>query len=1269
MACPFRTFARGVVYSFQFVSFVVTFTVRKYLLTSVVLLLTGLGGLSVLKAQSFSFNCARDTLLPGCPQTLCFTLTTKLPNPSRQAPTYVVNPTGQLPSCLLASSNPGIPGQPTSLNVDDRYSPAFPIGFPFIFFGTAYSNLVVSSNGYLSFDVARANMSSHWNIINGGAPQDLPSTFYDRALIMGPYHDIDVGVTTSPTRLISYQTDGLAPYRRWILNYFKIPLFSSTCNNLINNTHQIILYESTGIIDVNIFDKQICNSWNQGRAMVGLQNFDRNSGVMAPGRRASDPPWGSVGMNESWRFVPSGGTPLFRSVSLYDITGTTLIATGTTTVLPNGDREASFPNLCPPAGTVTRYVIKALYDKIDDPTVEIMATDTINVSRLNGLAASVASQAAACGVPTGTVTVSNVNGGTPPYTFSIDGVNFQPNATFTALGAGTYTVTVKDASGQCTYATSVTVASAGSLTAAVTAAPTACTGVSNGTVTITSASGAGPHRFQLDGGTPVVGTIPFTFTNVAAGNHTVIVTDQATNCSSGSLPVTVTQGLGVTATTTANATSCPTVNNGSATVTVNAGTPPFRYAIDGGTPTAPTPAATYTFNGLSSGSHSVVVTDALGCSRTLNVFVVAGPTLLAGAAPTATTCEGAANGNLVITPFSGTAPYTFSLDGAGFVSGAAPYTFNNVAAGPHTILVRDAQGCQSNAVPVTVAAGPPLVTTATSTPALCNAGSSGTITVAPPAIGLTPFEYSLDGISWQTTNQFTGLAAGTYTVRFREANGCIGSTSLDIAEPVAINLSATTVPVVCNGQSNGQLTVAATGGVAPYQFSVNGGTTWQTSTGFSLSAGNYTLTIKDANNCTRTLPVVLTEPPALGGTLTTTNASCNGGNDGTITLTPVGGNGTYSYSLDGGINWQTANNFNLAPGTYTVTIKDQLNCTYDIPAVVGLTNDLTVTPQTDVSICESKSTQLQVVSNALQYDWTPASGLSAVNISNPVASPRVTTQYIVALTLGRCIARDTVLVTVNPAPIPNAGPDIFICYGQSATLNGSGGTVYRWSPSTYLNNPALPNAVSTPDRNIYYVLSVLSDANGCAALVTDTVMIDVTPPIQVKTYPADTIGYPGDQFQLLAVPNDPDVTTYVWTPSVGLSNAGVASPTVTIGAIGSDVRYKVVASTVAGCKGEAYVNVRVYKGPDIYVPTGFTPNGDGKNDKFTPFPVGMKSYNYFRIFNRWGQLVFQTRRLNDGWDGTIGGQLQPEGIYVWMIEGLTKDDRVITKKGTIMLIK
>lgn len=1165
--------------------------------------------------------------------------------------------------------------QDVTLYCDDVFGLKFALPFPFRFYDSLFSKVVVGSNGLLTFDTTNSSMYNTYVITNA-----IPSASYARAAIMIAYSDLDPrprdplitcpdANASLPDRKIEWRVEGTFPCRRFVVSYYNIGTFGRPNTSAMNNL-QIILYESTGIIDFHLANRTTNSTTNTGRAILGIQDWLRARSVSHPTRNATI--WNPGAVNEGWRFIPNGATSYYHSSELLDMAGA-VVATGDTTTTTSGLLDLRFTNFCPAAGA-NQYVVKTIFNSNDATGTQLISLDTFSVTRNNSLNATTTSNNPSCGFTNGTLTASVPAGvGVPPYTYSITG---GPTATVSAttytfnnLAPGTYSVVIADGSGGCVSTLSTTLVSVGTLQASLASAPTACTGVNNGTITISTAAGAGPHRFQLDANAPVVGTLPYTFTNVTAGNHTVIVTDQSTNCSSGALTINVAQGAGVNATAALTATSCPTVSNGSATITVNTGTAPFRYAIDGGAPTAPTTAATYTFNGLSSGNHSVVVTDALGCSRTLNVFVVAGPTLLAGAAPTATTCLGAVNGNLVVTPFSGTAPYTFSLDGANFIAGSAPFTFNNVAAGAHTVIVRDALGCQSNAVPVTVDPGPALVTTATSTPALCNAGSTGTITVAPPTIGLAPFEYSLDGGAWQTTNQFGGLTAGTYTIRFRETNGCVGSTSLDISEPTAITLSATTVPVICNGQSNGQLTVTAAGGIAPYQYSVDGGSSWQTANEFSLAAGSYTLTLKDANNCTRTLPITLTEPPLLGGSLTTTNATCNGGNDGTLTLTPVGGNGTYSYSLDGGVNWQTTNNFNLAPGTYTVTIKDQLNCIYQLPAVVGLTNDLTVTPQADVTICESKSTQLLASSNALQYDWTPASGLSAVNIANPVASPRVTTQYIVALTLGRCVSRDTVLVTVNPAPVPNAGSDIFICYGQSATLNGSGGTVYRWSPSTYLNNSALPNAISTPDRNIYYVLSVLADANGCAALVTDTVMIDVTPPIQVRTFPADTIGYPGDQFQLLAVPNDPDVTTYVWTPSVGLSNAGVASPTVTIGSIGADVRYKVVASTVAGCKGEAYVNVRVYKGPDIYVPTGFTPNGDGKNDRFTPFPVGMKSYNYFRIFNRWGQLVFQTRQLNEGWDGTIGGQLQPEGIYVWMIEGLTKDDRVISKKGTIMLIK
>jgi gliding motility-associated-like protein len=357
------------------------------------------------------------------------------------------------------------------------------------------------------------------------------------------------------------------------------------------------------------------------------------------------------------------------------------------------------------------------------------------------------------------------------------------------------------------------------------------------------------------------------------------------------------------------------------------------------------------------------------------------------------------------------------------------------------------------------------------------------------------------------------------------------------------------------------------------------------------------------------------------------------------------------------------------PGPYTVSVKDNNGCINSFPVTVNLTNDLTFSPQADATICEGSSTQLSLTSNALQYTWTPSTGLSNTSIYNPVANPVTTTQYKVRAQLGVCYIDDTVMVNVNAAPIPNAGADGFICYGQTYQLNASGGTVYSWTPITFLNDATIANPISSPTKDITYTLSVISDINGCPSLTTDQIRIDVTPPIKVKTFPYDTVAHSGDMIQILAVPSDSDVINYAWSPATGLSDTKIPNPIATAGAVGDVVIYKVVTSTIAGCKGEGFVTIRVYKGPDIYVPTGFTPNGDGKNDKFTPFPVGMKSYRYFRVFNRWGQLVFSSPVLHDGWDGKLGGRDQPSGTYVWMIEGITKDDKVITKKGTVTLIR
>ena len=147
-------------------------------------------------------------------------------------------------------------------------------------------------------------------------------------------------------------------------------------------------------------------------------------------------------------------------------------------------------------------------------------------------------------------------------------------------------------------------------------------------------------------------------------------------------------------------------------------------------------------------------------------------------------------------------------------------------------------------------------------------------------------------------------------------------------------------------------------------------------------------------------------------------------------------------------------------------------------------------------------------------------------------------------------------------------------------------------------------------------------------------------------------------------------TSYTWSPSTGLNNPNIANPIATASLIdGTVVTYKVTTSTSAGCQGDAFVTIRVYKGPDLYVPTAFTPNGDNKNDEFMAFPVGIKKLNYFYVFNRWGQMLFSTTIMNRGWDGRFGGVEQPNGVYVWIAEGVTMDNKVITKKGSVTLIR
>ena len=495
---------------------------------------------------------------------------------------------------------------------------------------------------------------------------------------------------------------------------------------------------------------------------------------------------------------------------------------------------------------------------------------------------------------------------------------------------------------------------------------------------------------------------------------------------------------------------------------------------------------------------------------------------------------------------------------------------------------------------------------------------------------------------------------------------CQAKDSAFVAFKKIIFLSKTDIN--CRNGITGQIKVrAGAEWVAPVQFMIDGGIYQSDSTFNNLAVGSHTIVVKDAANCIDSITVTLVQAlPDLVQSNITSAASCSGNADGSITVNAAGGSPLYQYSIDG-ISFSNNNIFPVTQGTYSIVVKDVNGCISNSGnIIVALNNTLTIDAGLNDSICEGSSLQLNTVSNAASYIWSPTSSLSSNSVPNPTASPVISTQYFVTATLGICTNKDSVLLFVHPAPVPDAGADITICFGASATLKATGAIAYHWNPSTYLSNTGIAQPVSQrPLNDITYYLSV-KDFNGCNSLMQDTVFVKVTPAVQLFAG-RDTVVAINQPLQLqVAQIGASTVTSYIWSPVYGLDNPNIATP---VSVLDRDFTYYVTGRTVANCEGSDTVSVKVYKGPEIYVPTAFTPNGDGTNDILKAIAIGMKEYHYFRVFNRWGQQLFSTSDFTKGWDGMIKGVLQNTGTYVWIAAAVDFRGNVIQRRGTTTIVR
>ncbi|MEX6687795.1 PKD domain-containing protein [Danxiaibacter flavus] len=379
------------------------------------------------------------------------------------------------------------------------------------------------------------------------------------------------------------------------------------------------------------------------------------------------------------------------------------------------------------------------------------------------------------------------------------------------------------------------------------------------------------------------------------------------------------------------------------------------------------------------------------------------------------------------------------------------------------------------------------------------------------------------------------------------------------------------------------------------------------------------------------------------------------------------------------ISWQpSASNVILNPDSYTPLVfpkKDtwfvasltENGCKGDDSVLVRVIDKVLLNLGPDTTICATDTIHFNPATNALYFNWAPLHAVSDPDIANPFAVPVSTsTTYQLHASVGKCFADDQIVVRTAPYPKAYAGLDTSICFGTSATLHGTvTGAYFSWNPPNLLLNPRSLNPQAAPTGTTSFILTVTDNA-GCPKPVSDTMIINVIPQVRANAG-RDTNIVAGQPLQLNATGGN----TYYWSPSIGMNNPLIPNPVVTLGASYDSIRYRVrVSIEPPGCFAEDDIKVTIFKtAPDIFIPTAFTPNGDGRNDILRPVLAGMQRFNYFRIYNRWGQLLFSTTEQGAGWDGSFGSQEQPAGTYVFMAQGVDYQGKVIDKKGTVVLIR
>lgn len=842
-----------------------------------------------------------------------------------------------------------ITGTQVNLN-DDKFSGAIPLGFDFCFFENTYSTCYISDNGVLTFNAAYNNSACNTN-----TQQLLPyfnSTFADNAVL---FMFMDVSPVLGGT--IKYQTIGTAPFRKLVIDYQNMKIFGNTCS-ANTSSYQLVLYESTHIIDVFIINKVNCDTDPlniKNYATVGIQNLGATVAYTASGKHAAM----FTANQEGIRIAPSGAPDY---VMKWKKLGGVVISTNTDSIyfcpntIPYNKITAEITYNCPanvlvdtvildkpkphldslhlvqplcngnPTGSITVYgsgqnlplsysisngpfgssnVFTNLppgYYSISIKDANGCRKDTnFNLPPIINLLISLDSiQKPVCPLDNGIIYVHAENG-TAPYTYSWSNGDTGPICD--SVGAGTYIVTVTDANG-CTQILSVNVVDGGlPIVSAVLTKPLC--GDSTGSIVQSISGGTPPYQIQWNNGAVTV-----SLTNIPSGVYNVIITDS--NGCQKYMGYNLADTLKILSIKDSLATKC-NLANGKATLYTSGGLPPFTYLW---TPSGQT---SNIANGLAAGQYVCLTTAANGCTRKDTVNILPSLGIINQISKANANCD-SSNGKIYLNGVLNATGLVNTL----WSNGNTSNQITQLAPGTYWVKTTDAIGCIDIDTMVLLNDGIPHLGIVSYTPPSCFGDANGSVTLTGIG-GVAPYKYSLDGINFSSTAQLTNISGGSYIIYLTDANSCPNDTVVNFAQPTQILAGIQSDTVACFADENATITAFATGGTTPYQYALNGGTMQSNSIFQNIGAGNYTVTISDANNCSRDFQTTVVGPAEpLNLLLEKQDIQCFESNTGYAKIAFKGGWPPYQYSWSNGAVGTKLDN--LSAMNLSVTLTDNRGC-------------------------------------------------------------------------------------------------------------------------------------------------------------------------------------------------------------------------------------------------------------------------------------------------------------------------------------------------------